>query len=75
MKIHASDSKFAMKIIKCPICKKTFQKMDDSPLPFCSERCKISDLGAWLDGQYKISNPVNESMKLDESGAENFNCD
>ena len=22
--------------------------------PFCSERCKLIDLGAWLDGDYRI---------------------
>jgi endogenous inhibitor of DNA gyrase (YacG/DUF329 family) len=43
----------------CPICKK---KVED-PLPgqpppkywpFCSERCKLVDLGRWLDGKYQI---------------------
>jgi uncharacterized protein len=23
--------------------------------PFCSERCKLVDLGAWLDGDYRIA--------------------
>lgn len=35
-------------------------------LPFCSERCKLLDLGAWLDGDYAISGPA----VLDESSSE-----
>ncbi len=32
---------------------------DDEPdrpttYPFCSERCKLVDLGRWLDGKYQI---------------------
>ncbi len=26
--------------------------------PFCSERCKLIDLGAWLDEEYRIEEPV-----------------
>jgi hypothetical protein len=36
-----------------------------SSFPFCSERCKLIDLGRWLDGKYRI--PVVED-DLDESG-------
>lgn len=25
--------------------------------PFCSERCRLLDLGAWLEGDYKIAGP------------------
>jgi uncharacterized protein len=32
--------------------------------PFCSERCKLIDLGRWLDGKYQI--PV-EKEQEDES--------
>jgi len=31
----------------------------DEPFgPFCSERCKIIDLGKWLGGEYRISSPL-----------------
>jgi endogenous inhibitor of DNA gyrase (YacG/DUF329 family) len=39
--------------------------------PFCSERCKLIDLGAWLDAEYRIpARPDEESEDalLDESG-------
>jgi endogenous inhibitor of DNA gyrase (YacG/DUF329 family) len=42
---------------KCPICGKTFQTatLDDLPsFPFCSERCRLVDLGRWIDGDYAI---------------------
>ena len=29
-------------------------KEQNSYLPFCSERCRTIDLGAWLDGKYVI---------------------
>jgi endogenous inhibitor of DNA gyrase (YacG/DUF329 family) len=45
---------------KCPICRKTIEpnpKNAGKPtwLPFCSERCKLIDLGKWLDSDYRIS--------------------
>jgi hypothetical protein len=43
-------------ILKCPICKKpAITDREKNPyLPFCSERCRTIDLGAWLDGKYVI---------------------
>lgn len=42
---------------KCPICGKRFEieKLADLPsFPFCSERCRLVDLGRWIDGAYVI---------------------
>lgn len=37
--------------------------------PFCSDRCKLVDLGRWLDGKYQI--PVVEADESDtESSAD-----
>lgn len=44
----------------CPICKKKIpaeQAESSKCFPFCSERCKMVDLGKWLDGQYVIREP------------------
>jgi uncharacterized protein len=53
----------------CPTCKKPVpEPAAGQPLgafPFCSERCKLVDLGRWLDGKYQI--PVVEDE--DEDGA------
>lgn len=42
---------------RCPICSKTFEA-DPTALPpgfpFCSERCRLIDLGRWIDGDYAI---------------------
>ena len=43
--------------MKCPICKKDVAP-DSSYHPFCSERCKIIDLGNWASEKYVISTPV-----------------
>jgi len=43
--------------VKCPICSKSFEinKLDDLPsFPFCTERCRMVDLGRWIDGAYAI---------------------
>jgi endogenous inhibitor of DNA gyrase (YacG/DUF329 family) len=42
---------------KCPICKKEV-KREDPEFPFCSERCRIVDLGNWASEKYVISTPA-----------------
>lgn len=47
-----------MHTFECPTCKKPFsvERREDAPFrPFCSKRCKLVDLGRWLDGTYTIS--------------------
>ncbi|WP_435015717.1 DNA gyrase inhibitor YacG [Tundrisphaera sp. TA3] len=42
---------------RCPICGKAFElaRLDDLPsFPFCSDRCRMVDLGRWIDGSYTI---------------------
>ena len=57
--------------MRCPICKNPVAEPQGqgSPtskqFPFCSERCKLIDLGRWLDGKYQI--PV---VEPDESSRE-----
>lgn len=42
-------------IIICPICKKNTTWEENPWRPFCSERCKLIDLGKWIKEEYKIS--------------------
>jgi len=45
---------------KCPICGKAFEveKLGDLPsFPFCTARCRLVDLGRWIDGAYAIPGP------------------
>ncbi len=47
----------SMKIttVSCPVCKKPVQWTPASKFkPFCSERCKTNDLGAWANEQYRV---------------------
>ena len=37
----------------CPICQKTMESVDNPHRPFCSERCKWTDLGAWASELYR----------------------
>jgi uncharacterized protein len=55
----------------CPICKRSVQVPKEGPtglprfFPFCSERCKLIDLGAWFDADYRI--PAKPDEDADES--------
>lgn len=40
--------------INCPICKKQTEWQGNPYRPFCSERCRLVDLGAWADGTYSV---------------------
>jgi endogenous inhibitor of DNA gyrase (YacG/DUF329 family) len=52
-------------IVSCPQCKKEVPWNNDSPYrPFCSERCKLIDLGQWATESYRI--PQSESNSEDE---------
>ncbi len=53
-----------MEEFRCPICKKPTRAGEKS-FPFCSERCKLIDLGAWADERYRISRPAREEESED----------
>ncbi len=42
-------------IVQCPTCKKPVEWSEKNPWrPFCSERCKLIDLGEWASDSYVI---------------------
>ena len=42
-------------LVKCPTCKRPVEWSAGSTYrPFCSDRCRLIDLGAWLTEQHKI---------------------
>jgi uncharacterized protein len=59
--------------LRCPICKKS-TKTTDADFPFCSDRCRLLDLGKWASGGYVISSPVTDADEavrqdsIDEDG-------
>jgi hypothetical protein len=41
--------------VPCPTCRQPSDFTASNPhRPFCSERCRLLDLGAWLDEQYAV---------------------
>lgn len=51
--------------LKCPICRK--EVPTSSPdVPFCSDRCRLIDLGKWASGDYKIVSPIMDPDLLEE---------
>ncbi|MBS1209887.1 MAG: hypothetical protein H6R19_2285 [Proteobacteria bacterium] len=42
--------------VSCPQCGRAVVWGAESPYrPFCSERCKLIDIGAWASGQYFVA--------------------
>jgi endogenous inhibitor of DNA gyrase (YacG/DUF329 family) len=56
-----------MKTVKCPTCQTPCAFSAENPYrPFCSERCRLIDLGEWAQEKYTI--PVEEEDPLSEEG-------
>lgn len=43
--------------LRCPSCR-TLVTKEDEYFPFCSDRCRVIDLGKWASGVYRISSPI-----------------
>jgi hypothetical protein len=55
--------------LACPICRKQV-KLGDPDFPFCSERCRLIDLGNWSAEKYRIpttANPMQDEDEPDEN--------
>lgn len=48
---------------KCPSCGKSFLMDETQSPPFCSERCRLIDLGRWLDEEISMPQAPDESPK------------
>ncbi|UCD35526.1 MAG: DNA gyrase inhibitor YacG [Nitrospiraceae bacterium] len=40
--------------VKCPACRRPTEWENNPHRPFCSERCRLIDLGAWASEKYRI---------------------
>ena len=49
--------------LRCPTCK-TVVLRSDPEFPFCSERCRLIDLGKWASGGYVISTPITDPEEM-----------
>jgi endogenous inhibitor of DNA gyrase (YacG/DUF329 family) len=54
--------------MQCPICQREFKRDDSPAMPFCSERCKLIDLGRWLEEGYTL--PMFPDPEADETPPE-----
>ena len=57
-----------MTVINCPKCGKETQYEGNEFRPFCSERCKLLDFGAWADEAYAL--PAEAQEVSEEDAAE-----
>ena len=53
-----------MPMVKCPNCGTANEYTGNEFRPFCSERCKLIDFGAWSDGDYAL--PAETSSLTEE---------
>jgi endogenous inhibitor of DNA gyrase (YacG/DUF329 family) len=50
--------------LRCPTCQ-TLVLAGDQNFPFCSDRCRLIDLGKWASGGYVISTPITDPEMLE----------
>ena len=49
------NGKVVARIVRCPQCGKSSEYSPrNSFRPFCSERCRLIDLGDWAEGRYAV---------------------
>ena len=57
------------RLVACPNCKKLIEySISNTFRPFCSQRCKLIDLGDWANENYKIpdNKPINPEYEVDK---------
>ncbi len=60
-----------MRQVPCPTCGKPSPfSRDNRWRPFCSERCKMIDLGDWADERYRVKGSEQTSPESPESDEE-----
>lgn len=52
-------------VLKCPQCLKEVTWEGNSDRPFCSERCRLLDLGQWADESYRIAGRSQDTLSED----------
>lgn len=63
---------------QCPMCGKVIPSATTTPegrkrinatfFPFCSERCRLLDLGSWLEGRYSVPAEPHSDTEDDDGG-------
>jgi uncharacterized protein len=50
--------------LRCPTCRELVLR-EEPDFPFCSERCRLIDLGKWASGGYVISSPITDPEDIE----------
>lgn len=59
----SSSQKNPARIVTCPTCEARVKWTPGNEFrPFCSERCKLIDLGSWADESHKIAGSSNDIL-------------
>lgn len=53
---------------RCPVCDAQVDLQTTPTVPFCSDRCRLIDLGRWLDESYGV--PHKKQPAPDEAGGD-----
>jgi endogenous inhibitor of DNA gyrase (YacG/DUF329 family) len=53
-----------LRALRCPTCRVLVMR-DNESFPFCSDRCRVIDLGKWASGGYVISTKINDPEMLE----------
>ena len=59
-------------VMKCPICRQAVSWKGNPNRPFCSERCRLIDLGNWASGHYSLAA---EETNIEETDKEEQNVE
>lgn len=66
----------SLKKVKCPQCGLlSIYNSENKFRPFCSERCRLIDLGQWADEGYRIPLKPSEGYQIDPEDFMNENSD
>jgi endogenous inhibitor of DNA gyrase (YacG/DUF329 family) len=55
--------------LRCPTCREVVADQGEN-FPFCSDRCRLIDLGKWASGGYRISSPILDPEVLEGLGGD-----
>ena len=56
--------------MRCPICDKEFSPDSSAAMPFCCDRCRLIDLGRWLDEKQRLPIEPEEEEKDEQAGGD-----
>ena len=59
-----SMSRKKTRSLRCPTCR-TLVLAGEENFPFCSDRCRLIDLGKWASGGYVISTPITDPEQIE----------